>query len=359
MSDSGQQRGTAPPDQDLQRSAGAEATLVGWAQEGDVAAFETLVRQYQRPVFGLAQRMLADRGDAEDVVQDTFVMVWRRIPSLDDLDAFRGWVYQIATRRCLNVLRARSRHATVPVDGGDLETAPHTSRLATAAGGDPAAAVEHTAQLSALDTVLQTLPDEQTRLLGPARDARAQLRRHRLRHQPARLHRPRTYRPGTPEPREGNGRMALAPPGTQLGCGRDIDEVWDRIGRAPDAHERVCPYCQAARADLAGLARATQAMRDDDTTNPDLEPSPGVLDRILAVARAEVRRGRRLPLDQPDADATGVNTVSEQAVTAAIRRTGDQMREVQIRRWRHHHRPHRSRADTDVGQVGEQSFHHG
>jgi hypothetical protein len=126
--------------------------------------------------------------------------------------------------------------------------------------------------------------------------------------------------------------MALAPPSTQLGCGRDIDQVWDRIDRAPDTHELTCPYCQAARADLAGLAHATQAMRDDDTTNPDLEPSPGVLDRILAVARAEVRRGRRLPLDQPGTDPTHVNTVSEQAVTATIRRTGDRIREVQIRR---------------------------
>ena len=126
--------------------------------------------------------------------------------------------------------------------------------------------------------------------------------------------------------------MALAPPSTQLGCGRDIDEVWDRINRASDAHELTCPYCQAARADLAGLANATQAMRDDDTTNPDLDPGPHVLDRILAVARAEVRRGRRLPLDQPGADPTSVNTVSEQAVTATIRRTGDRLPGVQIRR---------------------------
>ena len=126
-----------------------------------MAAFEALVRQYQRPVFGLAQRMLADRGDAEDVVQDTFVMVWRRLPSLDDLDAFRGWVYQIATRRCLNVLRTQSRHATVPVVDGDLETAPNAARAATAASADPAAAAEHAAQLSGLDTALQTLTDEQ------------------------------------------------------------------------------------------------------------------------------------------------------------------------------------------------------
>lgn len=126
--------------------------------------------------------------------------------------------------------------------------------------------------------------------------------------------------------------MAVAPSSTALGCGRDIDQVWDHLGAAPDAHELTCPFCQAARADLADLGRATQAMRDDNTTNPDLQPSSGVLDRILTIARAEVRRGRRLPLDQPGEDLTSFNTVSEQAVSAVVRRVGDRTRQIQIRR---------------------------
>jgi len=119
---------------------------------------------------------------------------------------------------------------------------------------------------------------------------------------------------------------------TELGCGRDIDEVWDHLDRPPDTHELTCPYCQAARTDLAGLAQATQQLRDDDAANPDRQPSPAVLDRILVIARAEVRRGRRLPLDQPEPDGTTPNTVSEQAVTAVVRRVGDRTTQVQIRR---------------------------
>ena len=126
--------------------------------------------------------------------------------------------------------------------------------------------------------------------------------------------------------------MALAASSTQLGCGRDIDQVWDHLDQAPDAHELTCPFCQAARADLADLSSATRALREDDATNPDLEPSPAVLDRILAVARTEVRRGRRLPLDQPTDEQTSANTVSEQAVTAVVRRVGDRTGRVQIRR---------------------------
>ena len=123
--------------------------------------------------------------------------------------------------------------------------------------------------------------------------------------------------------------MALAASSTQLGCGRDIDQVWDHLDSAPDAHELSCPSCRAARADLAGLASATRALRDADAADPDLEPGPGVLDRVLAVARAEVRRGRRLPLDPPTTEQTRPGTVSEQAVTAVVRRTGDRTGQVQ------------------------------
>lgn len=126
--------------------------------------------------------------------------------------------------------------------------------------------------------------------------------------------------------------MAMKQTSTQLGCGRSIDGVWDNIGHRPDPHEATCPFCQAARADLAGLADATHQLRHDDAHNPDLQAGPDVVNRIMAIARSEVRRGRRLPLHHPGPDQVSELTVSEQAVTAAIRRVGDRTRAVQIRR---------------------------
>lgn len=126
--------------------------------------------------------------------------------------------------------------------------------------------------------------------------------------------------------------MAVNSPSTQLGCGRDIDEVWDGIGQPPDRHERTCPFCQAARSDLEELARATRTLRDDDSADAGLGAGPEVIGRILSVARSEVRRGRRLPLDAPQAGRAASLTISEQALVAVVRRTGDATREVQIRR---------------------------
>lgn len=143
----------------------AEATIVGRAQDGDLASFEVLLRCYQAPIYRLARRMVTDRGDAEDIVQDTFVQVWRQLPTLAEPARFRSWLYQIATRRCLTVLRSRSRRPVSPVADDDLQAvhdSSHAIRYGEPShGGEPAAAAQHAATRRDLDTVLATLPADQ------------------------------------------------------------------------------------------------------------------------------------------------------------------------------------------------------
>lgn len=122
-------------------------------------------------------------------------------------------------------------------------------------------------------------------------------------------------------------------PSSRLACGRDMDAVWDRIGSAPDEHERGCPHCEQARRDLAELASLTALEREAERTAPGLEPDPAVLGRIMDVARAEVRRGRRFPLDEPEVSEPAPElTVSEQAVSASARRAGDAVPGVEVER---------------------------
>lgn len=140
-----------------------EATVVGRAQDGDLAAFEELTRRYQGPLYRLAVRLLADRGEAEDALQDTMVSVWRKLPSLTDLPAFHGWIYQIMTRRCMSVLRTRARRSTDPVDADEM-TELSGDRSVLAGGStstDPAAATEYAEQLRGLNAELANLSDEQ------------------------------------------------------------------------------------------------------------------------------------------------------------------------------------------------------
>lgn len=120
---------------------------------------------------------------------------------------------------------------------------------------------------------------------------------------------------------------------TQLGCGRDIDEVWDHVDSPPTPHEASCPFCGAARASLQELATVTTRLRTQDEDDPELQAGPQVIARILEVARSEVRRGQRLPLSKPlPGQVSEALTISQQAVAAVVRRTGDRHGGVQVRR---------------------------
>lgn len=120
---------------------------------------------------------------------------------------------------------------------------------------------------------------------------------------------------------------------TRLGCGRDIDEVWAGVDRPATPHEQTCPFCGAARESMRELGRVTAELRTQDEEDPDLQAGPQVIARILDIARSEARRSRRLPLSKPrPGQVVDELTVSEQAVAAVVRRTGDRYGGVQVRR---------------------------
>lgn len=157
--------GTEAPDSEVPWSGGPlseegldEGTIVARAQDGDLVAFKELVESYQRVLFRVCFRMLNDRGEAEDAVQETLVTAWRKLPELDHPAAFRGWVYQVATRHCIAVIKLRSRRQTQPTSDQTLE------RDLLGAGsptGDPAEQAEHSARVRGLGEVLATLPADQ------------------------------------------------------------------------------------------------------------------------------------------------------------------------------------------------------
>lgn len=108
----------------------------------------------------------------------------------------------------------------------------------------------------------------------------------------------------------------------RLLCGRPVDQVWADLDDPPTAHELGCPYCQAARHSLDNLTAATQAMKLAEDADPDLQPSESLTASIVTIARAEVRRGRRIPLDHHTSvhTTTGADlSISEQAIATVVR----------------------------------------
>jgi RNA polymerase sigma-70 factor (ECF subfamily) len=76
--------------------------------DGEEEAFGGIVRRWERKVFNLAWRMLENREDAQDVVQETFLSVFKSVRCLRDPGSFSTWLYRIALNHCRARWRARS-----------------------------------------------------------------------------------------------------------------------------------------------------------------------------------------------------------------------------------------------------------
>src|SRR6201992_1101134 len=81
--------------------------LVNRAREGDVQAFEQLVKQYDRQVFRIAQHITQNREDAEDVVQDAFLKAYEKLEQFQGNSKFYTWLVRIAVNESLMRLRKR------------------------------------------------------------------------------------------------------------------------------------------------------------------------------------------------------------------------------------------------------------
>jgi RNA polymerase sigma-70 factor (TIGR02960 family) len=86
------------------------ADLLAQARAGDGRAFGELVEPFRRELHVHCYRILGSLADAEDATQDTLVAAWQALSGFEERASLRTWLYRIATRRCLNMLRSASRH---------------------------------------------------------------------------------------------------------------------------------------------------------------------------------------------------------------------------------------------------------
>ncbi len=120
----------------------------------DQKDFKQQIIPLQRPMQLLAERMLADVSEAEDVVQEVFLALWQRRDRLDEVEKLDSYCLQMVRTRCIDLLRLRKKavlHADTIRDFGDSEILLE---------------VEENERLSQLlHEVLAQLPEKQQRLV--------------------------------------------------------------------------------------------------------------------------------------------------------------------------------------------------
>lgn len=117
-----------------------DITLVRQAQDGDAAAFDELVRRYQRQIYGVIYHMTSHHEDASDLAQEAFVKAWQALKSFKGDSSFFTWIYRIAVNRTLNHLKTRkfreSKHR-FSINDLDAEAENHPDMVALVAHNTP------------------------------------------------------------------------------------------------------------------------------------------------------------------------------------------------------------------------------
>ncbi|MEK6410045.1 MAG: sigma-70 family RNA polymerase sigma factor [Acidobacteriota bacterium] len=96
-----------------------EAGLISRLRARDLAAFEELVAQFERPVYALCFRLLGDAEEARDAAQETFLKVYRGLGGFRGEAGLKTWIYRIAINQAMNQKRwwrRRHRDETISLD---------------------------------------------------------------------------------------------------------------------------------------------------------------------------------------------------------------------------------------------------
>src|SRR5690349_7163298 len=72
------------------------------SQQGDLEAFEALIKRYQRMIHWLTFRMTGSVADSEDLAQETFIQAFRVVGTFRQESKFSSWLYRVALNTCLN-----------------------------------------------------------------------------------------------------------------------------------------------------------------------------------------------------------------------------------------------------------------
>lgn len=133
--------------------------LIADFQKGDQQSFEELISRYSNKVFSLASRLTRNNEDAEEVLQDVFVTVHRKIAGFEGKSSFSSWLYRVTVNAAFMKLRKRKQDQTVP-----LEEIVQQSHVVPALKSPEHAYVDsqtiRNEMLEALETAIRKLPDD-------------------------------------------------------------------------------------------------------------------------------------------------------------------------------------------------------
>lgn len=135
--------------------------LLAAYQQGDMGAFEALLRRHRAPLFSFLLRMLGDREKAEDLAQETFLRIVKGAQAWEHRARFQTWLFTIARNLCVDASRRDRFRRADSLDQTGPDDAPPMVETVPGSEIDPARGAESAKLRPALVKALQGLPAEQ------------------------------------------------------------------------------------------------------------------------------------------------------------------------------------------------------
>ncbi|HTX19477.1 MAG TPA: sigma-70 family RNA polymerase sigma factor [Bacteroidota bacterium] len=134
----------------------SDLELIQEFKNGSNNAFNLLVLRYQEKIYWVVRRMLPDHDEADDVVQEVFVKVYRSIGSFKGDSSFYTWLYRIAMNLSLNEIRRKKTRRTFSLDDSTMQ---HESTDPL-----PVEQLEKEEQTRLIKAAIERLPEKQKKV---------------------------------------------------------------------------------------------------------------------------------------------------------------------------------------------------
>ncbi len=149
---------TPPPDEPQQPEID-EMLLVKRARQGDLRAYDELVRRYQERIYATIYHMTANHEDANDLAQEAFIKAFHALKSFKGGSSFYTWVYRIAVNKTINFLKQRKNKAQMSLDDLDLNAEHDPDMVALVSEKTPRREISLSELQEKLNAALQKLSE--------------------------------------------------------------------------------------------------------------------------------------------------------------------------------------------------------
>lgn len=89
--------------------------MISLLKEGNNEAFDFLIDEYQKKIYWLIRKMVVDHDDANDLTQEVFIKVYRKISGFEESSTLFTWLYKIASNEALDFLRKKKKRFFIPI----------------------------------------------------------------------------------------------------------------------------------------------------------------------------------------------------------------------------------------------------